>query len=346
MKIKKSLALILALSLLLGLAACGTETKSTTPAATDAPAVSEASAAQPEEAKQVVTIGVLLARADEFNLALEAAWKAIDEARDDVEVIVNVAQDSQANQIAAAESMIAQGVDAICVRAVDNTAASDMVKAIKAAGITVVMDEGIPDECTVDDYDVYVKSENIEHGSNVGKYLAQWIEAHPDQQLYLGYIQGTEAVTTRPRHDGIYEIVTEEQVIELDYQLGEWKADKAASIAEGWLTAYPEMNVIACANDTMACAVVETLKAANINVGTDFLVFGVDGDVNALNLIKEGTLNATSAQDARISAKMMCDAAVKIVTGEAVEFDDAELKSINPHMITLVTAENVDQFLG
>lgn len=299
------------------------------------------------QAEQIepLKIGVVLARADEFNLSMESAWKALDEAHDEVEVSILISQDNQSQQYADCEALLAKGCQALVVKCVDYTAAADMVKMIKAAGAYVIIDESMPEECTPEDYDLHIKSENIQHGENVGISLKAYMEAHPDKQLYMGYIQGKEMPNPKMRHDGIYNVVTQEEVVELAYEIAEWKAERAASITEGWLTAFPEMNVIACANDTMACAVVETLIAAGIDTSEDFIVTGVDGDTNGLQYIKEGKLYATSKQDTSISAKVAFENTVKLIKGEPLNYDDPTLKTIDPKMITLVTAENVDDYL-
>jgi len=298
------------------------------------------------EPSEPLKIGVVLARADEFNLSMEKAWRAIDEANENVEVSILISQDNQSQQYADCEALLARGCQTLVVKCVDYTAAADMVKMIKAAGAYVIIDESMPEECTPEDYDLHIKSENIQHGENVGRCLKDYMEKHPDKQLYMGYIQGKEMPNPKMRHDGIYNIVTQEEVVELAYEIAEWKAERAASITEGWLTAFPEMNVIACANDTMACAVVETLIAAGIDTSEDFIVTGVDGDTNGLQYIKEGKLYATSKQDTSISANVAFENAVKLINGEALEYDDPTLKTIDPKMITLVTAENVADYLG
>lgn len=297
------------------------------------------------ESSDPIKIGVVLARADEFNLSMEKAWKEIDAENESVEVIILISQDNQSQQYADCEALLARGCQALVVKCVDYTAAADMVKMIKAAGAYVIIDESMPEECTPEDYDLHIKSENIQHGENIGRCLKDYMEKHPDKQLYMGYIQGKEMPNPKMRHDGIYNIVSEEEVVELAYEIAEWKAERAASITESWLTAYPEMNVIACANDTMACAVVETLIAAGIDTSEDFIVTGVDGDTNGLQYIKEGKLYATSKQDTSISARVAFENAVKLINGEALEYDDPVMKTIDPQMITLVTAENIDDYL-
>lgn len=48
---------------------------------------------------------------------------------------------------------------------------------------------------------------------------------------------------------------------------GMMKANDAMSLAEDWLQAYPDLNVIACMNDDMAIGVIQGLQCSGCKYG-------------------------------------------------------------------------------
>jgi ribose transport system substrate-binding protein len=77
----------------------------------------------------------------------------------------------------------------------------------------------------------------------------------------------------------------------LDQQNGDWLPEKALSITQAWLTKYSDIQGIWCANDDMAVAVVQALKAKGLNGKVK--VTGCDATDPALAAIKAGDMVAT-----------------------------------------------------
>lgn len=77
----------------------------------------------------------------------------------------------------------------------------------------------------------------------------------------------------------------------LDQQNGDWLPEKALSITQAWLTKYSDIQGIWCANDDMAVAVVQALKAKGLNGKVK--VTGCDATGPALDAIKAGDMVAT-----------------------------------------------------
>ena len=75
---------------------------------------------------------------------------------------------------------------------------------------------------------------------------------------------------------------------------GDWDRAKAANITNDILTRHPDLVAIFAANDTMALGAVETAFAAG--KGEDIVMIGVDGNLDAVESIEAGRLDASVAQ--------------------------------------------------
>ena len=98
---------------------------------------------------------------------------------------------------------------------------------------------------------------------------------------------------------------------------GDWDRAKAANITNDILTRNPDLVAIFAANDTMALGAVETVYAAG--KGDDVIMVGVDGNVDAVESIKAGRLNASVAQLPYLVGKQAVERVAKVLAGEEVE---------------------------
>ena len=78
----------------------------------------------------------------------------------------------------------------------------------------------------------------------------------------------------------------------LDRQVADWSGPKALEITETWLAKYPDVDGIWCANDTMALAAIQALKAKGLN--GKIKVVGVDGGSLSYKAIQDGDLTASA----------------------------------------------------
>ena len=138
---KKLIALLLALVMVVGLVACGAKEEAAAPAATEAaPAATEAAPAATEAAPapaEDFKVAISLAEYNEWNKNYEkviaekcAEWGWTYE-------IFDSKQDA-ATQIDQVNSIVAQGFDAMTIQAVDNAALAPAGGAAADAGVIVV----------------------------------------------------------------------------------------------------------------------------------------------------------------------------------------------------------------
>ncbi|MCB9944466.1 MAG: substrate-binding domain-containing protein [Geminicoccaceae bacterium] len=98
---------------------------------------------------------------------------------------------------------------------------------------------------------------------------------------------------------------------------GDWDRGKAANITTDVLTRFPDLKAIFAANDGMALGAVEAAYAAG--KGDDIVIIGVDGNVDAVESIKEGRLNASVAQLPYLIGKEAVENVTKLLQGGSVE---------------------------
>jgi len=280
-----------------------------------------------------IKVGISMSSADEFNTNLLAKYQALAK-EFGVTLVTTNANSTVSKQLSDVESLIAQKCDVIVIRGVDPDGAVPACEMVKAAGIPLVIDET---RVNTEIYDARVTSDQITHGRLLGGYLKQWLAADPKRVANVGYIIGISSPNILRRRDGIFEVCPQAKLVA--EAVADWQADKAMRVVEDWLLAYPQINVIAAANDEMAIGAIQALKATGKNF-KDYLVFGVDGTQNGQAYIRSGELDATTYQDIGKSSRMVMEVAIGLVNGQKYP------KIIDAQIISLMTKDTIDALVG
>lgn len=330
---KKLVALMLSAVMAVSvLAGCGGSNAGGT---TDQAAATDTAEAAEDGTGETKTIKIGYSQANAGD-AFRSSWLKSFSAKTDAKgytLVTTDASDDISKQISDVENLILQGCDVICVNGLDTEAIIPALEAVKAAGIPCVMvDTDVADENL---FDCSISENALTVGRIQGEYIKNWIEER-NVDLKLGYIVGMYAMTTTyGRRDGVYEVLgIDKATVENE---GMWKANDAMSLAEDWLQAYPDLNVIACMNDDMAIGVIQAYNAAGVNMD-DVLIIGIDGLEAGAGYIKEGTLDATVGRDLDKETSMYLDVCEKLAAGEQVE------KKIDPDSSFILDASNVYEY--
>ena len=102
------------------------------------------------------------------------------------------------------------------------------------------------------------------------------------------------------------------------------------------LAADPDIGGVFAANLDMLYGAVEGVAAADAQGRVR--VTGVDTDPDVLAMVKDGSIDATVAQQPQLMGQKAIDAAMAVLAGEPVE-------PFIPVETVLVTADNVDQLM-
>ncbi len=349
---RKVLAVLLASTMVLGLAACGSsddkktedtskDTEKTEDTAKDEGADAEASSLADVNGDGKIIVGYISknltdpfhgpinAHAEETFEALVAdgtidEWTGVLDGQTLPDVQINCAQDC-----------ITRGCDFVFIAPAEAEASDPAVVEMADAGINVIVFNS-KTTSTDDKAWAFSGSDDVE----AGRMLANWVvENCPDGGKYVhcNGILGNSAQIQRTQ--GMHEVLDElpefEMVADEDTQ---WKGDLAASAAENAIAQYgDELVAIICDNDDMSSAAQSACNAAG---RSDIICVGVDGNQTPLEMIKAGELGATILQDGVGQLQAGIDAMVTAIKeGKA----PAEKNMMVPFV--QVTKDNVDEYL-
>lgn len=283
------------------------------------------------------TIGVSMNAADEYCTALLNAIETEAKAQG-YKVISTNASGSANKQISDMESLVVKKPDVIIMRAVDPAASSPAADAAMKAGIKLeIIDLPIFNA----DYNVHLTSDQGKVGQLIGQNLNEWLKADSTRKANVGYINGNDIPPTAPRRTKLFETATAAKQLVTMTTNPEWSAASAQSIVNDWLSAYPDMNVIAGMSDELAIGAIQALKTANKSL-SNYVIYGCDGSKNGLLAVKNGEMTATVITAPGPWAKKAVNLAVELSTGKSYQIK-TEIDGTDA--MVLVTKANVDEFL-
>lgn len=180
-----------------------------------------------------------------------------------------------------------------------------------------------------------------------GKTTAEYILSHLETP-YEGNIlalQGMLGVTSATkRFEALQDVLAEHpDVTLLAEQTANWSASEAMEIVETWLSKYPDVDAIWCANDDMAIGAIQALEAANL--AGKVLVCGADGIPGAKEAILDGTMCCTMYNNSYLQSGYMLTYCLKALTGE---LNTEEMTLADSYFNTpgaLWTADTIEEYV-
>jgi len=132
------------------------------------------------------------------------------------------------------------------------------------------------------------------------------------------------------------------EVVLVDRQVGDWSGPKSLEIVETWLAKYDDIDGIWCANDTMALAAIQALKAKGLNGKVK--VVGVDGGSLSYKAIQDGNLTASAFMNGVKMAAYTIAYAYEAYSGQ-IKIEDIPLEDRYWNMSSeVLTQDNLDQY--
>jgi ribose transport system substrate-binding protein len=232
---------------------------------------------------------------------------------------------SQATQV---EDFVTQGVDAIIVAAPwDPGPVLPAIESAVAAGIPVLTVDRAMDGATS-----YVGTDNVAGSRMAGEYL---FEAMGGIGTVIE-IQGDPA-WAQGRTDGFGQALEGAPGITLVGQDPAWDdSNMARLLTATFLGANPDVSGIFVHTDGMTPGVLQAVAEEGLTDQVEVVSF--DGAPEMLPAVQDGTLAGTVAQRPDLMGQQAVEAAIRAATGETLE-------AFIPVETTLVTQDNVDQFL-
>lgn len=298
---KKLLALVLALVMVLSLAACGAKEE-----AAEAPAAEEAAAAAPAE--EVVAGVCWYNFGDTFIANARSTLNAAAEGGS-IKVVDADSLNDVATQTSNINNFYTQGVKYLVVNNINNNAIAEMIEQAKEEGVTLIFANS--NSPTDEEFEIY---ENVYHVSSVatqsgtimGEALVEYWNAHPeadrngngklDYVMLLG-IQGHYDTEVRASYSlaaladaGIETNCVMETIC--NYQ----RADAQNQMASILQANMDDVEAVIACNDDMGLGAIEALKAAGFfaDEASYIPVVAVDATANGVEALKEGTMLCTA----------------------------------------------------
>ncbi len=282
-----------------------------------------------------VRVGVSYASLDiEFFLLYQRGIQ--DKAKElGVELVEADSQYDAEKQVNNIESIIAQGVDAIIIHPVDETAVVPGVEAANKAGIPVFALDRKP---TGGQF-AYLSAGHEQIGQLQGEFMAKALNGKGD----LGFIKGVEGESyVQKLKDNMLKVFEGYPDIKIVFeQNGDWDRAKAAELTENLLTAFPDVNGIVYQADMMAMGGYEVIK--NAGKLDQITMIGGDADLDMLQAIKRGDIEATVNPKPVESGEIALEASYQLATKGAIE--GAKDVDGTPTLfvpVELITIDNVD----
>lgn len=259
---------------------------------------------------------------------LNNSIKEVVESNGDILITRDPAKDQQ-KQNEEIEEMIEDGVSAIFLNTVDWKTVKPALLACHEAGVPVfVMDTPVYDQ----EYTVsIIASDNYNAGVQCATDLMKKMRA---AKIVVLSDESTGSIVSRIQgfKDTIeghpsYEIVYEEQ--------GMGELEVSMDVMNEFLEKDIEFDVVMGGNDPSALGALAALQANHMEKNVK--IYGVDGSPDGKTMIKQGYMEATSAQSPKQIGRTVAEKAYGYLNGETIEKN-----IVIP--VTLITKENLEQY--
>ena len=334
MEIKKLLALLLAATMTLSLAACGggetSAPESTTPA--------ETTPAETGSAEGGNLVGVAMPTKDlqrwnqdgeNMKAQLEAAGYTVD---------LQYAANDIPTQVSQIENMIANGCEVLVIASIDGEALGTVLDQAKAAGIPVISydrlimnSDAVSYYATFDNWDVGVKQgEYIVEAldlANAGDktYNIEYITGDPGDNNINFFFDGAISVL-QPYIDAGTLVCPSGQTEKQTVATANWASDAAQSRFENILASYyadgTQLDVVLASNDSTALGVANAL--ASSYTGAYPILTGQDCDIANVKNIVAGTQSMSVFKDTRDLAAKTVEMVDALMKGSEPPINDTE----------------------
>jgi ribose transport system substrate-binding protein len=307
------------------------------PAAQAAPTAAQPAAAQPAAGAKK-TIGLVqIDLSNPFHLGeVEGAKEAARRLGFDLKVTSGEGDVNK--QIQATENLINQKVDALAINFIDIKAFGPTLQKAKAAGIPVICLHSQADGCTT-----MLGFDELNTGRIDGDYAVKLLtDRYGSAKGEVANLQGLLGQgLNEQRTGGFMEVATKSPDVKVDAkEPTNWDPQKAATICENWLTAYPKLDLIYGNSDSLTVPCANVLqRAGKLNTGTPkdpgIMIVSVDGTDSGLQAVKNKLMKSTVMLAPQYSGYWKAMIPFKVAMGENVG-KEVLIKGV------LINADNVD----
>lgn len=221
-----------------------------------------------------------------------------------VDIFAATSEDDVEGQLTILENAVSKGYKAIGVAPLSPTNLNNVIADAMKGGIYVV---NIDEKVDVDALKAlggnvmgFVTTDNVAVGKLAGDDICKRLPDGGEVAIIEGKAGNASGLDRRNGAEAAFKAQSNISLVES--QPADWDRTKAYDVATNYITKHPDLKAIYCCNDTMAMGALEAVKAASASI----LVYGTDGNDDAIASVKAGELTGTVAQDpAGIGAKAL-----------------------------------------
>jgi ribose transport system substrate-binding protein len=340
MKTRKILCVLVAMFMLISTAACGgsapapaapapapaAPAPAPAPApAAPAPAAEPAPAEAPAPAAEALTFGwSVYDLANPFFIPMD---QGVKDKTAELGITLLPTHDNKSDateMITGVTALINQGIDALVISPYSPESLGTVKALADEAGIpVVVVDIGTGGT----QVDAFIMSDMRGGGKLAGEYFVKLMSdgTYPDiTSKNVAIIKcETSATYAITRGEGFKDAVVPAGYTVLDEQHGNSNKDEAYAIMLDYIAKYGEdLGAIFCENDQMALGAAAAIDENGLT--GNILVFGFDGNDDAVAAIKGGTMHGTAAQNPHGMGQLGVELANRLVSGETLTSESTE----------------------
>lgn len=256
----------------------------------------------------------------------------------------NNARQKQENQIKAIRSFISQRVSYIAFSPVTQDGWEIVLKEAQDAGIPVILVDRTISLSNEELYTAWVGSDSREEGERAGYWLEEYLKeknVSDTQDINIVVMQGTIGSSAQLGRTMGFDSVADRHKNWhiLEQTSGEFTNAKAKEVMLDMLEKYDKIDVIVSQNDDMTFGIMDILDEARYpyGEGTDTCLISFDGCKTALELVRDGKINADVECNPN-QGEYLRNIIEKLERGEAVE-------KRNYVEETIFTKENVERYI-
>lgn len=285
-----------------------------------------------EEKDEYRVAYIARAQADSFAAWLANEMRAEAENYEDItlEVFDGQADDAVENRMI--ENAITNQFDAVIIQANNAEAQRPYIEQAVDAGIVTITTnprvEGIEGASSVD-------ANPYDQGAVVAQYALELVPENANVVVLNGPAGNFHSTARRDAWQKEFFDKRKDVTIVAE-DTANWNKDEALTLMQDWSLANPQIDAIISMNDNMATGALEAVKSKSSF--EEILAFGVDGTPEAVLLIQDGAMTATSLQNARELAELNLKAVHDLLTGAE---DEVNVDVGNP----LITEDNAQEYI-
>ena len=303
---KNVLGLLLAVAMVAGLAACGSQ-----------PAASTGGEGGSQGGSELIKVGIINNDPNEsgYRTANDKDLKEMFTEANGYSASFAYSKENE-KQINAAQKFVQDEVDYLLLSAADTAGWDSVLKDAQAAGVKVILFDRVIDA----DPSLYEAS-IVSDMEKEGQTAVDWLAKQNLEEYNIIHLQGQMGTAAQKGRTAAMDaaVASNDNWNLVVQQSGDWNAENATQIVQSIINSGESFNVIYAENDDMAKGAVAALDKANIShgVGKDVIIMGFDCNKWAL----EELLNQNWNYDGQCNpfqASYIDDIIKKLENGETI----------------------------